>query len=201
MTFLVEAVQEVTSLPLILDSPAGRDSGQGPEGLSLEADLKRPDPGGTPTAGSPAPGGGTANTPWYCYWWTGSPWSRLPWKKKSPLPWNWPRRLWAPGFEPENLIFDPVLPHLSWPDAYSQIGQGIHLVRLLSSGVLFKDPVRTMAGLSNLRSGQRNIYPRRVEEACLAMLAGAGLDLALINVLKPEAQSLARTINSMREVL
>ena len=56
-----------------------------------------------------------------------------------------------------------------------------------------------MAGLSNLRSGQRNIYPRRVEEACLAMLAGAGLDLALINVLKPEAQSLARTINLMGE--
>ena len=42
---------------------------------------------------------------------------------------------------------------------------------------------------------------RRVEEACLAMLAGAGLDLALINVLDPEVQSLARTINSLSEGL
>jgi 5-methyltetrahydrofolate corrinoid/iron sulfur protein methyltransferase len=98
------------------------------------------------------------------------------------------------------LIFDPVLPHLSWPDAYAQISRAIQLVRLLSSGALFKDPVRTMAGLSNLRSGQRNLYPRRVEEVCLTMLAGAGLDLGLINVLNPEVQSLARTINAIGEV-
>ena len=37
MTFLVEAVQEVTSLPLILDSPRAADSGQGLEGLPLES--------------------------------------------------------------------------------------------------------------------------------------------------------------------
>ena len=75
------------------------------------------------------------------------------------------------------------------------------MVRLLSTGVLFKEPVRTMAGLSNLRSGQKNRYPRRIEEVCLAMLAGAGLDLALINVLNPEVQPLARTIHSMGEGL
>jgi cobalamin-dependent methionine synthase I len=103
------------------------------------------------------------------------------------------------GLRPEHLIFDPVLPHLSWPDAYAQISRAIQLVRFLSSGALFKDPVRTMAGLSNLRSGQRNLYPRRVEEVCLTMLAGAGLDLGLINVLNPEVQPLARTINSMSE--
>jgi hypothetical protein len=42
-----------------------------------------------------------------------------------------------------------------------------------------------MAGLSNLRSGCRQRYPLELETACLSLLAGAGLDLALLDVLQP----------------
>ena len=54
---------------------------------------------------------------------------------------------------------------------------------------------RTMAGLSNLRNGLRHTYPLRVEEAALALLAGAGLGLALMDVLQPGLMETVRVIN------
>jgi len=90
------------------------------------------------------------------------------------------------GLPLEHLIFDPVLPNLSWEDAFLRIGEAVKTVRLLSSGAMFQDPVQTMVGLSNLRSGGVDRYPWRVEETCLHLLAGAGLHYALCNVLRPE---------------
>jgi 5-methyltetrahydrofolate corrinoid/iron sulfur protein methyltransferase len=83
------------------------------------------------------------------------------------------------------LIYDPVLPNLTWPDAWAQLGAVVQAVRLLHGGELWGGPARTMAGLSNLRSGLRHTYPLRVEEAALALLAGAGLGVALVDVLQP----------------
>ena len=51
-----------------------------------------------------------------------------------------------------------------------------------------------MAGLSNLRSGLRQTYPVRVEKAALALLAGAGLGVALVGVLQPELMETVRVI-------
>jgi hypothetical protein len=42
-----------------------------------------------------------------------------------------------------------------------------------------------MAGLSNLRSGRRQLFPLELETACLGLLAGAGLDIALLDVFQP----------------
>jgi len=89
------------------------------------------------------------------------------------------------GLAAERLIFDPVLPNLSWPDAWEQVRECIKTVRLLASGAVFPEPARTMAGLSNLRSHLRRVYPFEVEKTCLAMLAGAGLSIALADVLQP----------------
>lgn len=93
-------------------------------------------------------------------------------------------RALAAGLPGERLIFDPVLPNLSWPDAWQQVRECIKTVRLLASGAIFPEPARTMAGLSNLRSHLRRVYPFGVELTCLGMLAGAGLDIALADVLQ-----------------
>jgi 5-methyltetrahydrofolate corrinoid/iron sulfur protein methyltransferase len=103
----------------------------------------------------------------------------------------------AAGLKEERLIFDPVLPNLCWPDAWAQVGEIVKLLRLLSDGALFQGQARTLLGLSNLRSGLRHSYPSRVEEACLHMLAGAGLSLVLADVLQPEVMEAVRFINQV----
>ena len=103
----------------------------------------------------------------------------------------------AAGLTDAQLIFDPVLPNLTWPDAWPQVGEVVKAVRLLSGGQLLGEPARTMAGLSNLRSGLRHTYPLRVEEAVLGVLAGAGLKMALVDVLQPGLMETVRVINQV----
>jgi len=103
----------------------------------------------------------------------------------------------AAGLTDDQLIFDPVLPNLTWPDAWAQVGEVVKAVRLLHGGGLWGEPARTMAGLSNLRSGLRHTYPLRVEEAALSLLAGAGLRLALVDVLQPGLMETVRVINQL----
>jgi 5-methyltetrahydrofolate corrinoid/iron sulfur protein methyltransferase len=92
-------------------------------------------------------------------------------------------RALAAGLTDEQLIFDPVLPNLRWPDAWPQVGAGLKAVRYLAAGDLFGVPARTLVGLSNLRSGLRNIYPVQVDLTVLALLAGAGLTHVLADAL------------------
>jgi 5-methyltetrahydrofolate corrinoid/iron sulfur protein methyltransferase len=103
----------------------------------------------------------------------------------------------AAGIEPRRLIFDPVLPHLSWPAAWDQVQAGVHAVRLLSAGAVWQESAATLAGLSNLRSGLRKTYPVQVEETALALLAGAGLTYVLADILQPELMDVMRLINQM----
>lgn len=90
------------------------------------------------------------------------------------------------GFSNDDLIFDPVLPNLTWPDAMFRIGEAIKTVRLLASGAVFQEPARTMCGLSNLRSGVKRLFSDRYDTLTMASLAGAGLDIILANTLDPE---------------
>lgn len=99
------------------------------------------------------------------------------------------------GVKEERLIFDPVLPNLSWPDAWAQVGEIVKLVRLLADGALFQTSAQTMVGLSNLRSGLRRTYPAKIDEACLYLLAGAGLTHVLADVLQPGLLESVRFIN------
>ena len=103
----------------------------------------------------------------------------------------------AAGVKEERLIFDPVLPNLSWPDAWAQVGEIVKLVRLLADGALFQTNARTMVGLSNLRSGLRQTYPAKIDEATLYMLAGAGLTYVLADVLQPGLMETVRFINQV----
>jgi 5-methyltetrahydrofolate corrinoid/iron sulfur protein methyltransferase len=89
------------------------------------------------------------------------------------------------GVQETHLIYDPVLPNLSWPDVYYQTSAVVKTIRLLAGGALFGEPTRTMVGLSNLRSGRRQLYPLELETSCLGLLAGAGLNIALLDVFQP----------------
>jgi 5-methyltetrahydrofolate corrinoid/iron sulfur protein methyltransferase len=103
----------------------------------------------------------------------------------------------AAGLAEEHLIFDPVLPNLAWHDAFYRVKEVLRTIRMLDEGTVFARPVPTMVGLSNLRSGQKRNYPRKLEEICLAMLAGAGLQYVLLDVLQPDLISVTQMIKQM----
>jgi 5-methyltetrahydrofolate corrinoid/iron sulfur protein methyltransferase len=103
----------------------------------------------------------------------------------------------AAGVKEERLIFDPVLPNLSWPDAFTQVGEIVKLVRLLTDGALFQSSARTLVGLSNLRSGLRHTYPAQIDAACLYLLAGAGLTYVLADALQPGLMEPLKFINQV----
>ena len=90
-----------------------------------------------------------------------------------------------------------MLPNLSWPDAWEQTAAAIKTVRFLAGGEILQTPARTMVGFSNLRSGLRHTYPVRVEEAAIGILSGAGLQIALVDVLQPGLMETIRVINQV----
>lgn len=87
------------------------------------------------------------------------------------------------GIDSDRLIFDPVLPNITWPDAMFRIGEAIKTVRLLSSGAVFQEHARTMCGVSNIRSGVKKLFPENLEVLAIAGLAGAGIEILLANAL------------------
>ena len=103
----------------------------------------------------------------------------------------------AAGVAHEQLIFDPVLPNLRWPDAFDQVGEALKALRLLADGDIFSVPAATMAGLSDLRRGLRHIFPLKLEETCLSLLVGAGLSFVLTDVLQPPLMETVRLIKQM----
>lgn len=85
------------------------------------------------------------------------------------------------GVDPGRLIIDPVVAPLMWENGVRHNRAVIEVIRMLPD--LFGFPVRTIAGLSNLTTGPGpKAKKRAVEAAFLAMLADAGLSLALVNI-------------------
>jgi 5-methyltetrahydrofolate corrinoid/iron sulfur protein methyltransferase len=184
MAFLVEAVQEVTALPLILDSPNPRVLAGG-----LAVSREKPILNAVTLEENKL----QEILPLAAAHGTSVVLLLLDEKSQPPptlegkvaLAVELRERALAAGLTDEQLIFDPVLPNLRWPDAWPQTGAGFKTVGYLASGALFGVPARTMVGLSNLRSGLRGLYPVGLEITVLALLAGAGLSLALVDVLNP----------------
>jgi cobalamin-dependent methionine synthase I len=196
MAFMVEAVQEVSGLRLVLDSPDAEVLAGGLavcretpviNGLTLE---KRRLEEVLPLAVK-----------------SGADLVVLLLDERSVAPGNLDDKmalaleLWehcrVAGLPLERLIFDPLLPNLGGPEATFHAAESIRAVRMLAGGALFQQGVRTMAGLSNLRSGLRNSIGPEVETTCLSMLAGAGLEYALADVFRPEVTAAVRTINRL----
>jgi 5-methyltetrahydrofolate corrinoid/iron sulfur protein methyltransferase len=67
----------------------------------------------------------------------------------------------------------------------------------MATGAIFQEPVRTMAGLSNLRSGHLSQYPALIEQTALAALAGAGLSICLANALNSDLMDVFSLANRM----
>jgi cobalamin-dependent methionine synthase I len=101
------------------------------------------------------------------------------------------------GLEEERLIYDPILPNLSWEDASIRIGRSLETVRLLESGAVFGRRTPTSAGFSNLRSGLRRRASVEFELHCIALFAGAGLTFGLINALDDKIMSLVHAVNAL----
>jgi 5-methyltetrahydrofolate corrinoid/iron sulfur protein methyltransferase len=194
MAFMVEAVQQVTNLRLILDSPdaqvlaRGLAVAQKPPILNactLEVDKLQ----------DILPLAAAHQTDLALLLLDARSFPAASLEGKITLALELREHALAAGLTDDQLIFDPILPNLTWPDAWSQVGEVVKAVRLLNGGELWGEPARTMAGLSNLRSGLRHTYPLRVEEATLALLAGAGLSIALVDVLQPGLMETVRIIN------
>jgi cobalamin-dependent methionine synthase I len=196
MAFMVEAVQQVTNLRLILDSPDARVLTRG-----LAAAQKPPILNACTLEEKKIrdilPLAATHQTDLVLLLLNARSFPAAALEGKITLALELRAHALAAGLTDAQLIFDPVLPNLTWPDAWTQVGEVIKTIRLLHGGELWGEPAWTMAGLSNLRSGLRHTYPVRVEEAALALLAGAGLGLALVDVLQPGLMETVRVINQV----
>jgi len=196
MAFLVEAVQEATHLRIVLDSPnpavlaAGLSVCQEKavlNALSLE----------TQKVEEILPLAAEHRTDLVVLLMDHRSFVPAAIEEKVALAVELRERCLAAGLQPDDLIYDPVLPNLSWEDAFFRIAEDVKAIRLLSSGALFQDPSRTMTGLSNLRSWQTRRFPLTLETACLTVLAGSGLTYALANVFQPELMATFRLVNRM----
>ncbi len=193
MAFLVEVVQEVTSLPLILDSPNPRVLAEG-----LATCREKPILNAVTLEGNklqeilPLAAAHQTQVVLLLLDEKSHPPPSL--EGKVGLAMELREQALAAGLTDQQLIFDPVLPNLRWPDAWPQTGAALRTVRYLASGALLGNPVRTMVGLSNLRSGLRGLYPVQLEITVLALLAGAGLSLVLADVLDPILRDQAQLV-------
>jgi 5-methyltetrahydrofolate corrinoid/iron sulfur protein methyltransferase len=196
MAFMVEAVQQVTNLRLILDSPDARVLARGLaaanqppilNACTLEAQKLR----------EILPLAAQHGSDLVLLLLNARSFPAADLEGKIILALELREHALAAGLTDAQLIYDPVLPNLTWPDAWDQLGAVVKAVRLLQGGELWGETARTMAGVSNLRSGLRHTYPMRLEEAALALLAGAGLGLALVDVLQPGLMETVRVIRQM----
>jgi len=189
MTFLVRSAQAAVDLPLVLDTsnPAAMDAGLAVcgkrpiiNGVSLESEkLKRILPLAQAYAAD-----------LICYLL----------RPDGQVPADAAGRMEAAvqlfgecdraGISPDRLIVDPIVAPLAWQDGNRQNMAVLEVIRTLPD--LLGVPVRTMAGLSNLTTGAPDAPARRRYQCTfLPMLAAAGLDIVLMNVLDPELMSAA----------
>ncbi len=86
------------------------------------------------------------------------------------------------GVEKERVIIDPVIPPLAWEDGIVQAREVLEVIRTLPDLLGF--PVRTIGGISNLATGSQGPDKKRlITRTYLSMLASAGLDYALMDIL------------------
>lgn len=102
------------------------------------------------------------------------------------------------GLANAQLIIDPVVAPLIWADGPRHNRHLLTLLRTLPDLLGF--PVRTIAGLSNLTAGR---MPGKIKQAMqrtyLPMLAVAGLNIILLDIDHPDTIQTARTCTQLLE--
>jgi 5-methyltetrahydrofolate corrinoid/iron sulfur protein methyltransferase len=100
------------------------------------------------------------------------------------------------GIDHRHLIIDPVVAPLMWDNGLTHNRALLDVIRTLPELLGFK--VRTIAGLSNLTSGQAQRSKKRLLQASyLPMLAASGLDLVMMDVLDQEMVKTAKTCRTL----
>lgn len=85
------------------------------------------------------------------------------------------------GIPAQRLLIDPIVAPLLWADGLEMNRDLLAILKLLPE--VLGHPVRTIAGLSNLTAGIRDLERKMALEcAFLPMMACAGLDTVLMNV-------------------
>jgi 5-methyltetrahydrofolate corrinoid/iron sulfur protein methyltransferase len=195
MTFLVEAVQSVTDLPILIDTVNPRAMAAGLQvsrshgiinGFSLEpAKLENILPLAVEY---------DADIVGYLLY----PDSRVPANasERMEIAIDLHRAALQSGVQPEKLIIDPIIAPLLWDNGTLQVREVLDTIRQLPDLLGFN--VRTIAGLSNLTTGRGSTNKKRlVEQTYLPMLAAAGLDMCLLNVFHSETVATASVCNTL----
>ena len=100
------------------------------------------------------------------------------------------------GVRADQLIIDPIVPPLVWQQGHIKAMENLKVMQMLAD--LVGIPVRTIAGLSNLTTGQRHRFKKRlVEQAYVPMLAASGLDMLMLDVLHTHTLSIAKACRQL----
>lgn len=191
MAFLVHAVQDVTALPLILDTSNPKALKSGLQACSTRATIN-----GVSLEPNKIehilPLAATHRSDIVCY--LLYPNGHIPPDGAERL--NVAVTLFQKcqeiGIEPDRMIIDPVLVPLSWRDGLFQAREVLSVIKILPELLGF--PVRTIIGLSNLTAGAKDPVRKKIaEQTYLPMLASAGISMVLMNVLNAETMRTART--------
>lgn len=196
MAFLVEVVQQATSMEILLDSPNPRIMAKGLaacqtkpllNGLTLENDKLR----------AMLPLAVEHKTKIIALLLDEHSFSPPRREEKLSIALRLRDAAVTAGLPPDDLIFDPVLPNLRWHDAFQHFSETLETVRLLAGGDFLGEPAATIVGLSNLRSGLKKHYPTALDIVSLSLLGGAGLQCVLADALNPELNKAWRLINQL----
>lgn len=100
------------------------------------------------------------------------------------------------GLSPEQLIIDPIIAPVLWENGHMQNAGILNVIRNLPD--LLGVPVRTIAGISNLTTGQ-GVSEKKLllERTYLPMLAAAGLNMALLNIFHAETVKTAKAASAL----
>lgn len=98
------------------------------------------------------------------------------------------------GISEDRLIIDPIVAPLLWNDGTTRNMDLLKIIRILPDILGF--PVRTIAGLSNLTSGIKDVEKRIIlQKTYLSMLSASGLSIILIDMLNKPLLKTAKTCN------
>jgi 5-methyltetrahydrofolate corrinoid/iron sulfur protein methyltransferase len=100
------------------------------------------------------------------------------------------------GIDRKHLILDPVVVPVTWQNGNFQNREVLSVIRQLPDLLGF--PVRTIVGLSNLTAAEGSREKKLLlERAYLCMLAEAGLSMILMNVLHKESVKAVKACRSL----
>lgn len=198
MTFLVEAVQSVTQLPLLLDTANPRALAAGLQacqnhphppiinGVSLEP-VKRE---------NILPLANKYNTKIIGY--VLYPNSNVPIEEADCVSvlLELFQAFQEAGLMNEQIIIDPVIAPLIWEDGIRHNLSVLSLLKNLTDLLGF--PVQTIAGISNLTTGKIPKEKKQLlEQSFLPVLAAAGLSMALLDVFHRHTMQTARACKAL----